>query len=240
MLKSCSTAAEQWGCKVASLLEGRPQPSWPKPTSGLRASFVTRWFSHFLLISTLFQLLQLQPLCAAVYLIFGAWDTGPGMLGWWGLGGSAWIRSGPDQGQSRGLLVDPFCSLWGTVRGWGQFVKLVMSLWRMVPRVASWNHIIWPLPPLKSHHLDLVVCYLSCPGNIFLGCRESFLSSDGLLWDWLWHSWCDAWKFAELTKLGLVIKSWLLVLLMGNSLSSEPFWSTQFKNVSVLWDVGDA
>ena len=31
---------------------------------------------------------------------------------------------------------------------------------------------------LKSHHLDLVVYYLSCPGSIFLGCRESPLGSD--------------------------------------------------------------
>lgn len=47
--------------RVASLLEGRPKPSWLKPTSCPCASFVRRWFSRFLLTSTLFQLVQWRP-----------------------------------------------------------------------------------------------------------------------------------------------------------------------------------
>ena len=161
-------------------------------------------------------------------------------VGMVGPGGSAWIRSGPDQGHSGGLLVDPFCPFWGTVRSWGSVCEVGYVPVRGGTRGGFLKPHHLTSTPLKSQHLDLVVCYLSCPGDIFIGCRESCLSTDRLLWDWLWHSWCDAGKFAELTKLGLVIKSWLLVLLMGNSLSSGPFWSTQFKNVSVLWDVGGA
>ena len=105
------------------------------------------------------------------------------MLGWWGLGGvsldKVWARSRPEWGAPG----RPFLSIVGDCQRLGSVCEVGYVPVRDGTRGGFLKPHHLTSTPLKSHHLDLVVCYLSCPGNIFLGCRESFLSSDRLLWD---------------------------------------------------------